>query len=114
MADGLCVEGTANNDNGTAVKETVDLLGMSHKDSLNSKGLNSLKSTFYINGESGELCSNFRVNGVVTLGVHASRDMLCSANTEHVDFTSLCPDAGDNCRKKRCADRYDSSESSDR
>lgn len=104
MADGVCAEGTADSVKDSVVKQTVDLLSISHKDCLNS---NTLKSSFYIHGDSGELCSSFRIDGVVGLGVRASA-MLCGASSE------FCPNNGDNCRKKRCADRYDSSESSDR
>jgi hypothetical protein len=107
MADGVCADGTAGSVKDSVVKQTVDLLSISHKDCLNSNTLNTLKSSFYIRGDSGELCSSFQIDGVVGLGVRAS-DMLCGASSE------FCPNNGDNCRKKRCADRYDSSESSDR
>ncbi|XP_069675318.1 zinc finger protein jing homolog [Periplaneta americana] len=106
MADGVCAEGTDTSVKDSVVKQSVDLISISHKDCLNSNTLNTLKSSFYINGDSGELCSSFRIDGVVGLGVRASA-MLCSAGSE------FCPNNGDNCRKKRCADRYDSSESSD-
>lgn len=113
MADGLCVQGTARRENDLKVKDNVDLLSISNKDCMKKKGLTNVKTSFYICSDSGELCSNYRVNGVLNLGVHAS-DMLCSASSKHVEYSSLCPNGEDNCRKKRCADRYDSSESSDR
>lgn len=104
MADGVCAVGTTDSVKDSVMKQSVDLLSISHKDCLNS---NTLKSSFYIHGDSGELCSRFEIDGVVELGVRASA-MLCGASSE------FCPNNGDNCRKKRCTDRYDSSESSDR
>jgi len=107
MADGVCAEGTADSVKDSVVKQTVDLLSISHEDCLNSNTLNTLKSSFYIRGDSEELSSSFQIDGVVGLGVRAAA-MLCGSSSE------FCPNTGDNCRKKRCADRYDSSESSDR
>ncbi|KAJ9601179.1 hypothetical protein L9F63_000647 [Diploptera punctata] len=102
MADGVCIEGTGDTVKDSVVKQSVDLLSISHKDCLDSNGVDTLKSSFYIDGESGDLCS---INGVVGLGVREA--MVCSGSQE------FCPANGDNCRKKRCTDRYDSSESSD-
>lgn len=104
MADGVCAEGTGDTVKDSVVKQSVDLLSISHKDCLNSNGVDTLKSSFYIDGDSGDLCS---INGVVGLGVREA--MVCSGGSQE-----FCPNNGDNCRKKRCTDRYDSSESSDR
>ncbi|PSN47836.1 hypothetical protein C0J52_01228 [Blattella germanica] len=104
MADGVCAEGTGDGLKDSVVKQSVDLLSISRKDCLNSNALDTLKTSFYIHRESGELCS---INGVVGLGVRET--MVCGSGSDE-----FCSNDGDNCRKKRCADRYDSSESSDR
>lgn len=93
-------------------KDSMDLLNISHKQCLSSSNLNDMKSAFYLSGDSEHFSSDFRLNGV-RLGVHTSQ------GTQHAefssDFKSLCSVSGsDNGRKKRCTDRYDSSESSDR
>ncbi|RZF42164.1 hypothetical protein LSTR_LSTR004313 [Laodelphax striatellus] len=77
----------------------------------------SLKKSFYV---SGDLCSDIVSNGGEEFDVESSGllNEICRVmGSEHVefsgDFKEICSEGEDNCRKKRCADRYDSSESSD-
>ncbi|KAJ8889077.1 hypothetical protein PR048_008571 [Dryococelus australis] len=106
MADGMCVDGTANGGEESLQKVSTNVGSISQKGGRNADGLKAVKPAFYISGDSGQLCSNFRVNG---LGVRAASAMLTGSQ-----FSALCANGEDNCRKKRCSDRYDSSESSDR
>ncbi|XP_039280879.1 zinc finger protein jing homolog isoform X2 [Nilaparvata lugens] len=77
----------------------------------------SLSKSFYV---SGDLCSDIVSNGAEEFDVESSGllNEICRVmGSEHVefsgDFKEICSEGEDNCRKKRCADRYDSSESSD-
>lgn len=89
------------------------VFGSSSEDSSNT--LDSIKSGFFALSEGEALCSNFELNG--KLGSCAGMDgtMIGSDSEEFRAALKLINDeTGHSCRKKRCADRYDSSESSDR
>lgn len=120
MAEGVCAAGTGVCvDNSLLMNENDILLSVQSEDSFNLDTLDSLKSTLYMLGQNGELCSNFTMSSV-DLDVRGCSELdLCRAmesdNEEFSSgFQSTCEENEDNCRKKRCADRYDSSESSDR
>ncbi|XP_046673173.1 uncharacterized protein LOC124362581 isoform X2 [Homalodisca vitripennis] len=89
------------------------LLGSASEDSSNT--IDSVKSGFFVLSESDALCSNFQLNGVKLGSCSGLDGRVMGSDTE--EFTaalkSIGEENGHNCRKKRCADRYDSSESSD-
>lgn len=116
MAGGCCLaelgvcgdESLSMNENG----------GMLNAEFISGDRADSLKSSFYLNND---LCPDFVSNGVRELVMETSGllNEVCSVmGSEHVDFNDdfkgMCAEGEDNCRKKRCTDRYDSSESSDR
>lgn len=116
MAGGCCLaELGVCDDESLSMNENGSLL---NAEFIAGDGSDSLKSGYYL---SNELCSDYLSNGVRELDVVTSGllNEVCSVmGTEHVDFNDdfkrMCAESEDNCRKKRCTDRYDSSESSDR
>lgn len=81
----------------------------SSEDSSNT--LDSIKSGFFALSEGEALCSDFEINS--KLG-----SCVGMGGTDSEEFRAALKLINDetvhSCRKKRCADRYDSSESSDR
>lgn len=112
MADGVlvgapvCVNDLANEDDVLIESVCED----------NSNNSDSVKSGFFMLSERDQLCSKFQLNGSQTKSCPDLDCRLMSSDTE--EFTevlkSISEENYDDCRKKRCADRYDSSESSDR
>lgn len=97
------------------VRENEDdvLLGCASEDS--SSNSDSIKSGYFVISESDQLCSKFQLNGVTLKGCsELNREMSSHTDGFTAVLKSISEDNADNCRKKRCADRYDSSESSDR
>lgn len=90
------------------------LLGCASEDSSNTS--DSIKSGYFVLSESDQLCSKFQLNGVKLKACSGldSREMNSDTDGFTAVLKSISEENGDNCRKKRCADRYDSSESSDR
>lgn len=90
------------------------VFGSSSEDSSNT--LDSIKSGFFALSEGEEaLCSNFEINGKLGSCAGMEGTMIGSESEEFRAALKLINDeTGHSCRKKRCADRYDSSESSDR
>lgn len=118
MADGVCEAGTGVCVNDPLlVNENEVFISETSEESVNKDKLNNLKSSFYLIDENSGLCSNFRLNGVVNEAC-SELDVCLVMGSDHEEFSSefksMCSDNEDNCRKKRCTDRYDSSESSDR
>ncbi|XP_075212413.1 uncharacterized protein LOC142319252 [Lycorma delicatula] len=115
MAGGCCLaELGVRNDEALSMNENGDML---NAELIMGDRTDGLKSAFYL---SGKLYPNFLSNGVRESDVETSRllNEVCSVmGSEHVDFNDefkrMCAEGEDNCRKKRCTDRYDSSESSD-
>ncbi|XP_071452997.1 zinc finger protein AEBP2 [Hetaerina americana] len=93
-------------------ENSMEVLDIMRKECVNTKGLCGMKSKFYLSGESENYGAKFRVNGV-GLRVHASENCDEHVSEFSTDFKSLCSNGDDSVRKKRCTDRYDSSESSD-
>lgn len=105
MADGLCIEDTDGNViEKTIVKDYDNVMECMNKERVNDVNCENVKS-FYISSASDKLF-----------------DKLCSVKGSNVekhegflDITEMpCSPNEEDCLKKRCADRYDSSESSDR
>lgn len=97
MADGLCTEGTVGRAiEKTLVKDYGDIVKRLHAGLPNGPACDDVK-TLCVGGDGdpifGEMCGKGSADGFA--------DVPCSLREE-------------DCRKKRCADRYDSSESSDR
>lgn len=101
MADGLCTEDTVGNViEKTLVKDYTNIVKCVNTNSVNDISCENVKS-FYIDSDSGKLCGKL-------CGVKGSE-------AKHEGFLEMpCSPGDEDCRKKRCADRYDSSESSDR
>lgn len=99
MADGLCTEDPV----GTLIEKTI-VKDYDSLECVNDLSCENVKS-FYIDSDSGKLC------GPVCGAVGSAEGKL--EGFLHLPCSPTM--AGDeDCRKKRCADRYDSSESSDR
>ncbi|KAK4886880.1 hypothetical protein RN001_003151 [Aquatica leii] len=102
MADGLCTGDTVSNViEKTFVKDYDTVIECMNNDRVNDVRCEKVKS-FYISSDSDKLFDKLCVKG--------------SKDDKHEVFTDVempCSPAEDDCRKKRCADRYDSSESSD-
>ncbi|GLV37106.1 jing [Carabus blaptoides fortunei] len=100
MADGLCTEDTVSNViEKTLVKDYTNIVKCVNTNSVNDISCENVKS-FYIDSDSGKLCGKL-------CGVKGSE-------AKHEGFLEMpCSPGDEDCRKKRCADRYDSSESSD-
>lgn len=119
MADGLCTEDTVSGQSTVVVKDYVR-----NKCGVNELDLNLIASacenvnTFFLDRNRDRDRHRQR---------HRHRDCDCGKvcgvpqlqlqGPKHEDGfleDMPCPSPDDDCRKKRCADRYDSSESSDR
>ncbi|XP_031339619.1 uncharacterized protein LOC116168093 isoform X2 [Photinus pyralis] len=103
MADGLCSGDTVSNVNEkTIVKDYDSVIECMNTGRVNEVKCEKVKS-FYISSDSDKLFDNL-------CAVKGSKD------DKHEGFldTEMPSSGEDDCRKKRCADRYDSSESSDR
>ncbi|KAF5292507.1 hypothetical protein FQR65_LT01652 [Abscondita terminalis] len=102
MADGLCTGDTVSNViEKTFVKDYDTVIECMNNDRVNEVTCEKVKS-FYISSDSAKLFDKLCVKG--------------SKDDKHEGFLDVempCSPAEDDCRKKRCADRYDSSESSD-
>lgn len=97
MADGLCTEGTVGSIiEKTLVKDYNNIVKCLDADQVNDSECDNVKS-FYISGDSGKIYGD-----------------MCGKGSENGYRKVSCDESEDDCRKKRCADRYDSSESSDR
>lgn len=97
MADGLCTEGSVGNlIEKTLVKDYNNIVKCLEDDRVSGLACDDVKS-FFINAESGEIFGN-----------------MCRKGSDSGFVDVPCSDREEDCRKKRCADRYDSSESSDR
>lgn len=78
--------------------------------------LDSIKSGYFVLRKSEKCCSTFEINGakIASCSELDSRVMV-SDSEEFAALKSISEEENEhNFRKKRCADRYDSSESSDR
>ncbi|KAK6619457.1 hypothetical protein RUM43_012214 [Polyplax serrata] len=95
------------------MSENGDFLSGNREKQVGATGANDLNELFYIgtvrNGEHfGKYTGNDdRVN-------RASEEFCPDVDDFSSDYKGICPRNDENCRKKRCSDRYDSSESSDR
>lgn len=97
MADGLCTEGTGENIiDKKLVKDYNNSVKCVDTDQVNGSECDNVKS-FYISGDSGKIYVD-----------------MCGKGSENEYRNVSCEKREEDCRKKRCADRYDSSESSDR
>ncbi|XP_054265602.1 zinc finger protein jing homolog isoform X1 [Macrosteles quadrilineatus] len=111
MADCALVDGLPVCKN-LVVNENDVLLGSASEDSNNTE--DSVKSTYFV-CESDALCSKFQLNGVQLRSCPGMDGRVMGSDTEEFSSSlkSIHDENGHNCRKKRCVDRYDSSESSD-
>lgn len=97
MADSLCTEGTVGNIiENKLVKDYNNIVKCLKTDQVNDLACDNVKS-FYVRSDSGKIYED-----------------MCAKGSENGFINVPCSDREDDCRKKRCADRYDSSESSDR
>lgn len=99
MADGLCTgDQVSHVIEKTTVKDCDNALACENNDRVNAVACGKV-NTYYIGGVSDKLF-----------------DKLCDDGPKHEGYLEMpcSPTAEDDCRKKRCVDRYDSSESSDR
>jgi len=114
MADGLCAESKDCGKN--KLKTAFVITSAANMDVSNTNNVvNSEQPKLCVNGESGDdECSKFGVDSVVCVSSSCNSGSGESNSPFTTEFKNLCQDNDDNCRKKRCADRYDSSESSDR
>lgn len=88
----------------TMVKDYDNVVECMNTDRVNDVACEKVKS-FYISSDSDKLCDKLCV-------VKGSND---GKHEGFLDMEMPCSPGGEeDCRKKRCADRYDSSESSDR
>lgn len=95
------------------LNENDVILGSVSDDSNNT--LDSIKSGYFVLSESEKCCSNFDINGAKASCPELDSRVMGSDSEEFMaSLKSISEENGHNCRKKRCADRYDSSESSDR
>lgn len=101
MADGLCTEDTVDKlIDKTLVKDYNGIVKCLDMNGVNDLTCEKVKS-FYINSDSDKIYDKM-------CGVKGSTG-------QHEGLLNVpCSVREDDCRKKRCADRYDSSESSDR
>lgn len=100
MADGLCAEGTVSNViEKTLVKDYNGIVKCLDTNVVNDLACDNVKN-FYISSDSDKIFEK----------------MCAKGTSEHHEgvIKVPCDNRDDDCRKKRCADRYDSSESSDR
>ncbi|KAK5643237.1 hypothetical protein RI129_007082 [Pyrocoelia pectoralis] len=104
MADGLCTGDTVSNViEKTLVKDYDNVIECMNTVRVNDVNCEKVKS-FYISSDSDKLFDNL-------CAVKGSKD---DKHEGFLDMEMPCSSSGeDDCRKKRCADRYDSSESSD-
>ena len=80
---------------------------------IGDESLNKLKSLFYLNNVENDCFTKYSVNN--DGGVNRASEFCPDVDGFSSDYKGICPNNDDeNCGKKRCSDRYDSSESSDR
>lgn len=99
MADGLCTgDAVSNVIEKTLMKDYDNVIVCENNDGVNGHACDKVNS-FCIGSVSDKLF-----------------DKLCDKGPKHEGYLEMpcSPTAEDDCRKKRCVDRYDSSESSDR
>lgn len=117
MADGLCEEGTK-----TCISDekpdsiSADFVGEIEDGVLDVKPVMSEQDgAFFTHKDGKKCCSKFGGSAVHKV----QEEVVCvkeetSPKELAMQLEVLCEESEDNCRKKRCTDRYDSSESSDR
>lgn len=97
MADGLCTEGTVGNIiEKTLVKDYTNIVKCLDTDQVNDLACDNVKS-FYIRSDSDKIYTD-----------------MCGKGSDDGFMNVPCTEREEDCMKKRCTDRYDSSESSDR
>lgn len=99
MADGPCTgDQVSNVIEKTTVKDYDNAIACENNDRVNAVACEKV-NTYYMGGVSDKLF-----------------DKLCDDGPKHEGYLAMpcSPTTEDDCRKKRCVDRYDSSESSDR
>lgn len=94
------------------MSENGEFMSLNSMDDLRDNGLSSLDNMFYLNSLEDNCFSKYGMNGGG--GINRASGFCCP----HVDgfsseYKGMCPNNDENCRRKRCSDRYDSSESSD-
>lgn len=112
MADGLCTADAVSNVNDeTAVKKYDNGAGCENNDSVNGRACENVRS-YCVSSDSEKLFD--KLCAVVNKG----STTVVVVEAKHEEFSDMempsCVLTEEDCRKKRCVDRYDSSESSDR
>lgn len=93
------------------MSENGEFLSEKSEKQIEDNGLNNLKSLFYLSNIENNCFSKYSVNED---GVNRASEFCPDVDGFSSDYKGICPNNEENCRKKRCSDRYDSSESSDR
>lgn len=115
MADGFCEEGRGTCITNEKLESTSSELSCETEYvALDVKPImGDRNEPFFTHKDSEQLCTKF-----ASSAVHGKEEVCVKEEKPQrslsVPLESLCEENEDNCRKKRCADRYDSSESSDR
>ena len=115
MADGFREEGRRTcNSNGKPESKSLELTRETEDVALDVKPrMCDRNEPFFTHKENEKLCTKF-----ASSAVHGKEEVCVKEEKPQrelsVPLESLCGENEDNCCKKRCADRYDSSESSDR
>lgn len=93
------------------MSENGEFMGVNSEKQDVDNSLNNLKSIFYLNSLEDNCFSKYSVNND---GISRASEFCPHVDGFSSEYKGLCPNNDENCRKKRCSDRYDSSESSDR
>lgn len=110
MAESVCEVARNRNKKIRLMSENGEFLSANREKQVSDDGLN-LKSIFYLNNLESNCFNKYSVNND---GVNRSSGFCPHVDGFPPEYKGICPNNDENCRKKRCSDRYDSSESSDR
>lgn len=111
MAESVCEVERNRNEKIRLMSENGEFMSVNSDKSVEDNDLNNLKNILYLNNFENNCFSKYSVNND---GINRASGFCPHVDGFSTEYKGICPNNDENCRRKRCSDRYDSSESSDR